>query len=68
MNKIIDKVFPEVSTNFTMTEILEYAKDAFDYELGETTGFPFDKTTDTLGNVGSVVIPVTMESKCKAAA
>ena len=21
-----------------MTEILEYAKDAFDYELGETTG------------------------------
>ena len=57
LNKIIDKVFPEVSTNFTMTEILEYAKDAFDYELGETTGFPFDKTTDTLGNVGSVVIP-----------
>ena len=48
-----------------MTEILEYAKDAFDYELGETTGFPFDKTTDTLGNVGSVVIPVTMESNVK---
>ena len=65
LNKIIDKVFPEVSTNFTMTEILEYAKDAFDYELGETTGFPFDKTTDTLGNVGSVVIPVTMESNVK---
>ena len=62
LNKIIDKVFPEVSTNFT---ILEYAKDAFDYELGETTGFPFDKTTDTLGNVGSVVIPVTMESNVK---
>ena len=65
LNKIIDKVFPEVSTNFTMTEILEYAKDAFDYQLGETTGFPFDKTTDTLGNVGSVVIPVTMESNVK---
>ena len=65
LNKIIDKVFPEVSTNFTMTEILEYAKDAFDYELGETTGFPFDKTTDTLGNIGSVVIPVTLESNVK---
>ena len=62
INKIIDKVFPEVSTNFTLTEILDYALDAFDYKLGETTGFPFDKTTDTLNNIGSVVIPVTLES------
>lgn len=62
INKIIDKVFPKVSTNFTMTEILEYAKDAFDYQLGETTGFPFDKTTDTLTDIGSVVIPVTLKS------
>ncbi len=62
INKIIDKVFPEVSTNFTLTEILDYALDAFDYKLGETTGFPFDKSTDTLNNIGSVVIPVTLES------
>ncbi len=62
MNRIIDKVFPEVATNFTMAEILDYAKDAFDYRLGETTGFPFDKTTDELVDVGSVVIPVTLES------
>ena len=62
LNKIIDKVFPEVSTNFTLTEILEYAKDAFDYKLGETTGFPFDKTTGDLAGVGSTVIPVTLES------
>ncbi|MDE6936862.1 MAG: LCP family protein [Lachnospiraceae bacterium] len=62
LNKIIDKVFPEVSTNFTLTEILEYAKDAFDYRLGETIGFPFDKTTDDLAGVGSTVIPVTLES------
>lgn len=65
INKIIDKVFPEVSTNFTLAEILEYAKDAFEYKLGETTGFPFDKTTDTLSKLGSVVIPVTLESNVK---
>ena len=35
INKIIDKVFPEVSTNFTLAEILEYAKDAFDYNRPE---------------------------------
>ena len=65
INKIIDKVFPEVSTNFTLAEILEYAKDAFDYQLGETEGFPFDKSTDTLSNIGSVVIPVTLEDNVK---
>lgn len=62
LNKIIDAVFPEVSTNFTLAEIVDYAKDAFDYKLVETTGFPFDKSTDTLTNVGSTVIPVTLES------
>lgn len=65
INKIIDKVFPEVSTNFTLTEMLTYAKDAFDYKLGETTGFPFDKTTDTLNKIGSVVIPVDLEKNVK---
>ena len=62
LNKIIDSVFPQVATNFTMAEILDYAKDAFDYKLVETTGFPFDKTTDELLDVGSVVIPVTLKS------
>ena len=65
LNKIIDSVFPQVSTNFTLTVILDYAKDAFDYKLGETTGFPFDKTTDTLSEIGSVVIPVTLEDNVK---
>lgn len=62
LNAIIDAVFPEVSTNFTLAEILTYAKDAFDYRLVETTGFPFDKSTDTLTGIGSVVIPVSLES------
>lgn len=58
LNKIIDKVFSEVGTNFTLPEILSYAKDFKHYKLGETTGFPFDKTTDTLNGIGSTVIPV----------
>lgn len=62
INKIIDKVFPEVSTNFTLAEIIDYARDVFEYKLVETTGFPFDKSTGTLTNIGSTVIPVTLES------
>lgn len=62
INKIIDKVFPKVSTNFSLTEILAYAKDAFNYKLTEMNGFPFDKSTASLSGVGSSVIPETMES------
>ena len=61
INKIIDKVFPKVATNFTLTEILAYAKDVFDYKLTEMSGFPFDKTTATLSGVGSSVIPDDLE-------
>ncbi|MBU3874733.1 LCP family protein [Faecalicatena sp. AGMB00832] len=61
INRIIDKVFPKIATNFTLTEILAYAKDAFDYSLTEMEGFPFDKTTATLTDVGSSVIPEGFE-------
>lgn len=62
INKIIDRVFPEIATNFTLSEILEYAKDVMKYKLTETTGFPFEKTTDNFSDAGSVVIPTTLES------
>lgn len=65
LNAVIDQIFPEVSTNFTLAEILDYAQDAFEYKLGENIGFPFDKTTDTLSGIGSVVIPVTLEDNVK---
>ena len=42
INKIADDVFEEVGTNFTLPEILSYAKDFKKYKLGETTGFPFN--------------------------
>lgn len=61
INRIIDKVFPMVATNFSLTEILAYAKDAFDYKLTEMSGFPFDKTTATLTGIGSSVIPDDLE-------
>lgn len=63
LNKIIDKVMPEVSTSFTTKEILALATGAFDYELGETTGFPFDLETPERirGYSGSYVIAKGLE-------
>lgn len=60
INEIIDKVLPSISTNFTSAEIISYAKDFAKYTLGENSGFPIDKTTDTLSGLGSIVIPVTL--------
>lgn len=62
INKIIDKVFQKIATNFSLTEILAYAKDAFEYKIGESSGFPFENTTTTLTGVGSSVIPQSLES------
>lgn len=62
INKIIDDVFEEVGTNFTMTEILSYAKDFKKYKLGETVGFPYNVSTGTLSGIGSTVIPTSFTS------
>ena len=62
INKIIDDVFPQISTNFTLTEMVSYAADFAAYKLGDSMGFPADNTTGMLNEVGSVVIPDTLTS------
>lgn len=62
INKIIDELFPTIKTSFTATEILSYAKDFMKYKIGDSSGFPFDKTTATVSGLGSIVIPVDLES------
>ncbi len=57
INKIINSVFDDVSTNFSMMEILSLAKQMFNYKLVDTTGFPFQVTTAVMGKKGSVVVP-----------
>lgn len=65
INKIIDEVFPSIRTSFSIAEILSYAKDFAEYSIGASSGFPFDKTTDTISGLGSIVIPVTLEDNVK---
>lgn len=60
INKIIDEVFPTIKTSFSIAEILSYAKDFMKYKIVDSEGFPFDKTTDTISGLGSIVIPVTL--------
>ena len=62
INAIIDEVFPQVSTSFTLQEILTYAAAYSEYTLGDNMGFPIDKTTDTVSGLGSIVIPQDLVS------
>ena len=61
LNKIIDNVFPQVSTNLTMSEILVYAKDVTKYKIVETSGFPMEKGSGTVPGRGSSVFPITLK-------
>lgn len=58
LNKIIDEVFSQVSTSFTLKEIISLAAGVMQYELGETSGFPFERTDGSVEGIGSVVIPL----------
>ena len=57
LNAIIDKVFPQVSTSFTLQEILTYATAYSEYKLVGNMGFPQDNYMDLLSGLGSVVVP-----------
>ena len=62
INKIADSVFPQIATNFSFTEILNYAKDFQKYKVGETLGFPNTRYSKMLSGVGSTEIADTLAS------
>ena len=61
LNKIIDEVFPNISTSLDIAELFDLAKDVAKYELTETAGFPFEKQGKGMGKKGDCVIPIDLE-------
>lgn len=58
INKIIDSVVDDISTTFTAMELVKLASQMFDYELVETSGFPYVFYGVTLNKkVGFVNVP-----------
>ena len=62
INSLIDEVFGDIKTSYSNTDLIALASQVFNYSLGETTGFPFEKNTITLGSKGSVVVPCDLKS------
>lgn len=67
INEVIDAVFPEVSTSFTMNEILKLSAGLLKYSIGESQGFPADNALpeEIPGYSGSYVVPVGLEANVK---
>ncbi len=59
--KVVAAVLPQISTSVTPDDLLPFAKGIGKYYIGETAGFPFDKTGADVGKL-DCVIPVTLES------
>ncbi len=62
INSLIDEVFGDVKTSFSNAELLSLAAQVFNYKLGDTTGFPFEKNNKMLGSKGDVVVPCDLKS------
>ena len=60
LNKIVDDVFPQVSTSFSSIELLGFASNAMNYNIVDTSGFPFEVTTseNVQNHSGSYVVPI----------
>lgn len=59
LNKIIDAVFPQVSTSISLKKMVGLASGAAKYKLGDNEGFPFEKTDGIkYSNAGSIVVAV----------
>ncbi len=62
INELINTVFPDIETNLSKKEILTMATAVLSYDLSNSGGFPFDKTTMDLGSIGSIVVPCDLAS------
>lgn len=62
LNNLIDQIFGDIQTSFSNAELITLAADIFKYNLGDTTGFPFEKITHRYQKEGDVVIPCDLTS------
>ena len=60
LNKMIDEIFPMISTSFSTQDLLGFAANALNYNIVQTGGFPYQVTTreDVRNHEGSYVVPI----------
>lgn len=65
LTNIVMGVLPQLSTSIGPEDLMPIAKSITKYEIGQSAGFPFAKTTARIGKL-DCVIPMTLESNVAA--
>lgn len=67
LNELINTVFPNIKTDLTSKQMISMASSMAGYDMANSSGFPYEKTSSTLSKkVGSVVIPCDLISNVKS--
>lgn len=66
INDIIDDVVPNIYTSLDKDEIMDLAKGIFDYNLGETVGFPMAYMPVNHETKGSILVPADLSTNVSA--
>ena len=66
INDIIDDVFPNIYTSLTKKELMSMASDMFDYNMGDTIGFPMAYMPVDSESKGSILVPADLTSNVSA--
>ena len=61
LNNILVTVLPQIATDLGIDDLLPLARNVSNYQIAETTGFPFSRETARIGRM-DCVIPTTLES------
>lgn len=64
INKIANKILPQVYTNLTMTDLISMAPSVASFNVGESIGWPYKTKGATLNKVW-YGIPITLESNVR---
>nr|MCR4830010.1 LytR family transcriptional regulator [Pseudobutyrivibrio sp.] len=59
-------VFPKISTSLKLPQVLSMLGSIGDYEIAQSTGFPFALKGAKLGKKGDVLVPCTLSSNVSA--
>lgn len=62
VNNLINQVFGDIQTSFSNADLIALAANVFNYSIGESRGFPFEKVAQRYDSVGDVVIPCDLSS------
>lgn len=62
INRLLETILPQVSTSIGMEDFLKLGKNAGNYRLVKTEGFPTEYKAARLGKLGDCLIPNTLET------